>query len=164
MDALQQIAAGDAVTWQETFRHPVHGDLTARITNMPTNREWLRHANRQDHLIREFGGDPNEIGGSTATLAAALAGFSTIFEPIVVGEEREEDPESGHERIVKTFYDPLDDEDMSIALGVWLSFWGWRQELLMRVDDLGKSSGETTGSESDASSPAGTASPSMIPA
>ena len=91
MDPIKQIAAGAAVTWEEVFEHPEYGELTARIANMPKNKDWLRHANTQDRLIREFGGDPDETGGNTNTLASAFAGFQTIFEPIVVAEEREED-------------------------------------------------------------------------
>ena len=164
MDALQQIASGDAVTWEHTFEHPVYGELTARLANMPTNREWLKHANLTDGLIVEFGGDPNITSGGTSTFAASIAGFKTIFDPIVVKEDRQEDPESGHEIIKKTFYDPLDDESMLTAMGVWLEFMAWRNDLLRKAPELGKSSGETTGSGSDESSPAGTDSPSMIPA
>ena len=58
----------------------------------------------------------------------------------------------------------LDDESMLTAMGVWLEFMAWRNDLLRKAPELGKSSGETTGSGSDDSSPAGTDSPSMIPA
>lgn len=164
MDSIRQIAAGDAVPWEQTFQHPKYGELTARISDMPKNKDWLRHANETDRLIREFGGDPDEVATSTQTFAAALAGFRIIFEPIVIAERRQETDEAGHERIEKDYYDPLEDEDPGSAMGVWVEFWAWRRNLLERVDDLGKSSGETTGSESDGSSPAGTVSPSMIPA
>lgn len=164
MDDLQRIAGGDAVPWEETFTHPEHGEMLARISDMPKNSDWLRHANRQDQLIRRFGGDPNETGSGTATFAAALAGFQVIFDPIVLSETSRQDPESGREQIERVFYDPLEDEDMTVALGPWLHFMAWRNELLGKAADLGKSSGETDGSESGGSSLAATGSPSMTPA
>lgn len=164
MDDLQRIASGDAVPWQETLTHPVHGEMVARISDMPKNSDWLRHANRQDQLIREFGGDPDAISNRTATLAAAIAGFQVLFDPIVIDERTVEDRESGHERTERVFYDPLKDEEMTIAMTPWIMFMAWRNQLLERTSELGKSSGETAGSESDGSSLAGTDSPSMIPA
>ncbi len=160
-ESIEQVASGEPVTWQHTFKHPKHGDLTARISDMPTYGDWLRHSNMTDALIREFGGNPNETGGGTHMMAAAVAGFRVLFEPIVVGEKRETvDGDAAHERIEKTFYDPLGDQNESIALEVWILFWAWRENLLKRVDDVGKGSGETTGSESGGSSLAGTVSPS----
>jgi hypothetical protein len=159
-DAIQQVAAGDAVTWEMRFKHPTYGELTARVANMPTYGKWLQHGNMTDLLIREFGGNPDVSSSGTHMLAAAVAGFRTIFEPIPIAERRTEDPETGSEHIEKDFYDPLQDEDPSVALEVWVTFWAWREALLSKVDDVGKSSGETTGDGSDVSSPAGTVSPS----
>jgi hypothetical protein len=164
MDELQQIAAGDAVPWSETFKHPQHGELTARVANLPKNRDWLKHANECDLLIREMGGDPNAASEGTTRFAGALAGFRVIFAPIVTAESRTVDPEDGHERIEKHLYDPMDDENMEIPVRVWLNFCDWRQSLLNRAGDLGKSSGETNGNGSDASSPVDTDSPSTTPA
>jgi hypothetical protein len=161
---IEQVASGEPVTWEHTFEHPKHGKLTARLPDMPTYGDWLRHSNTTDALIREFGGNPNAAGGGTHMMAAAIAGFRVLFAPITIAERRVEvDGDAAHERIEKDFYDPLQDENESVAMEVWLLFWAWREELLKRVDDVGKSSGETTGSGSDGSSPAGTVSPSTTP-
>jgi hypothetical protein len=160
--SIEQVASGEPVTWQHTFTHPKHGELVARIADMPTYGDWLRHSNMTDTLIREFGGNPNAAGGGTHMMAAAVAGFRVLFEPITIDEQRVEvDGEAGHERIEKTFYDPLNDKNESVALEVWLRFWAWREELLKRIPDVEKGSGETTGSESGGSSLAGMVSPSM---
>jgi hypothetical protein len=164
-DPIAQIAAGRPVTWERTFQHPEHGELTALIRDMPKNGLWLRHAAEQDRLIKHFGGDPDEVGGSTNMFAAALAGFHVIFEPIVIDERHTVDPDvEGHERTELVYYDPVNDEAPDVALEVWVHFWAWRRELLTRAGEVAKSSGETTGSESDGSSLAGMASPSMTPA
>lgn len=177
MDPIRQIAAGEDVAWSKEYEHPKFGKLVFSVPGMPKNRDWLRHAVRQDELIGELGasrdpetgemrpGDPDKTGQSTKTLAASIAGLQVIFEPVPVGEERTEDPEvPGHETIVKRFYDPLEDESTDITVQAWLEFCGWRMGLLNRAGELGKSSGEILGSESGESSLAPMDSPSMIPA
>lgn len=164
MDPIAEIAQGRNPAWEGTFKHPTLGDLKFRAPGTLTNREWMTHAVRTDEIIREAGGDPDLAGGNTKTFAASLAGVQVLFDPIVVHEERVEDEEAGHERIIKTHYDPQKDESMDVAIEAWLTFMGWRSQLLERGDELGKSSGETDGSESGASSPAATVSPSTTPA
>lgn len=174
--ALEAIARGEPASWEGTFKHPRYGDLTCRVPELPKNKDWLRHATLQDELIIELGaktvvgedgerrtvlGNPNNVGSGTAQLASAIAALKTIIQVPVIEERRIEDPENAaHERIEKVYYDPLEDDDMSFALQVWTEFWVFRLALLNKVGDLGKSSGETPGSASDASSPAATVSPS----
>jgi hypothetical protein len=174
MDPIEQIARGENPAWEITLEHPQYGPLTFRLDGLPKNAEWLRHAMRTDELLREAGarelpdgrvipGNPDDAGTATKLWAASLAGTQVLFAPVVIRERRVEDAESGHERIEKDYLDPAAD-DTEIAVEAWLQFRAWHAELLDRGADLGKGSGETTGSESDASSPAGTDSPSTIPA
>jgi hypothetical protein len=164
MDPIAEIAQGRNPTWEATFKHPAHGDLLFRVPGTLTNREWMAHAVRTDEIIIEAGGNPDQASNSTKTFAASLAGIQVVFAPIVIDEDRVEDPESGHEQIVKKFYDPQADDSMDIAIEAWLTFMSWRSGLLDRGAELGKDSGETSGKGSDESSPVATASPSMIPA
>lgn len=149
-EAIRQIAAGEPVTWSKTFQHPVYGELVAQIDDMPKGSDWMRHSNCTDEVITYFGGDPDQASQTTKTLASAIAAFKTLFVPIEVGERRLEDPEDpSHEKIQKVFYEPLDDEDTTIALEVWIEFWAWRMRLLRGgTAALEKPSGETPGSES----------------
>ena len=162
MDPLDSIARGGEAAWQQTFTHPKHGEITFVVPQTLRNRDWLRQANALDRIVRELGGDPNDASARTTLFANACAGISELMECPVIDERRSEQ-DDGSERVEAIRYDPLEDEDMGFPMEVWGSFFAWRTELLGRVAELGKDSGETRSSVSGEQLLAVTGSPSTIP-
>jgi hypothetical protein len=158
MDPIKEIAAGGQPSWENTFDHSELGKLTFRCKRMPTARQWLDQAIAQDNLQAGLVALPS---GATVLLAAAIASMQTIIECPVIREDRRVDPDNpDHEWIEQTRYDPLNDPDIAFITAVYLDFWTWRQTLLNRVEEVGKSSGETSGEGSDESLPPTMDSPS----
>lgn len=161
MDPIDAIANGGEPAWSETFTHPKHGEIAFSVTKTPCNKDWIRQANTLDRIVREYGGDPNDASARTTLFANACAGILTLMDRPVIAERRIVDPENeDHQQIETVRYDPLEDEDMGFPMQVWTSYFSWRNDLLDSLPELGKDSGETSGSASDAQSPAVTVSPS----
>lgn len=165
-DPLQTIAEGGDPCWEQTYDHPVHGELVFRTSRMPKNEDWLVHAARVDEMLASRGLDPDAVGQRTATYAAAMVGIGTIIEPPILETKIVAvEGEAGHQKEQVIRYDPLED-DSNVPVRAWMDFNRWRQEIMARAaeGELGNSSGETPGSASGDSSPEPTASPSTIPA
>lgn len=163
MDAIEQIAHGGDASWEGTFSHPEHGELTFRVPRTLTNSDWIRHTNAIDRIVRSHGGDPNDASARTTLFASACAGILELMERPVILEREIEDPENqDHVKIERVRYDPLLDENMNFPVQVWDAYFTWRNRLHERIGELGKDSGETHGSGSGEPSPAATGSPSMI--
>ena len=158
MDAVKEIAAGGQPSWEKTYKHPQFGELTFKVLKLPTAQQWLDQSKAQDNLNSGLISLPS---GGTSLLSASLAALQTIIECPIIGEERYEDPDNeGHVLIRTTRYNPLAEPDIGFIVGVYSDFWAWRQDLLNRVEEVGKSSGETSGDVSDEQSPSATDSPS----
>jgi hypothetical protein len=162
-DPVKVIARGGQPSWEETYEHPEHGEMTFK-GKLPTARQLMEQSIAMDNLLAELSGD-NQARSGTVMLASSITGMLHVLELPVVREERVvEDPDSGHEVIHQIRYDPMEEPDTEFLVNVWADFWLWRQNQLERIGELKNSSGETSGNGSSEPSNATTDSPSTIPA
>jgi hypothetical protein len=158
---IKVVADGGNDEFDQTFSHPVHGELTFKA-KLPTSVQLLAHRVAMDNYLAGLVGEPSR---ATFMLAASIAGLQTIMELPVVKEGREVlDEESGHEQVTKIRYDPAAEVDDNFPVMVWGAFSEWRVGFLDQLGDLKNSSGETRGLDSSESSTAPTGSPSTTPA
>lgn len=158
MDEVKTIALGGEPRWEQEFPHPTHGELTFVVERTPRVKDWLAHAAMQEKIA------PGLEGAMAGELAAAVAAMYTFMQRPVIAEKRIEDPDTpGHERIEKTLYDPLEDEQMEFPVRVWRAWFEWRIGLLQQREALKNSSGVTSGANDADSSPATTTSHPTTP-
>lgn len=155
-DPIQTIAAGGNPEWTGTFKHAAHGELTFRA-KLPKGDQLTEHSLLADALrdqaaqrLSERLGvpvEPDRLSVETMLMLTAQSGILVLMERPVIREERVEDPENpDREKVVLHRYDPREDTDETFAVRVWTEFSRWRRDLAERVEELGKSSGGTTGS------------------
>lgn len=160
---LQEIKEGRTPTWERTFHHPIHGDLTFKA-DLPRAAALAQHSVVMDNHFAELVAPQR---GGTTLLVAAIAGLQVLVTLPVVSEDRIEsdDPdEPDRVRIVRVYYDPEREIDEAWLCNVWMDFSRWREGFLEALGDLKNSSGETRGSGSNESSTEPTGSPSTTPA
>jgi hypothetical protein len=167
----QTIAAGGNPPFEQTFTHPVHGELTFRAAT-PTNRQVLAHRVALDTQLIELP-DAASARVPTLLLAAGLAAMEMIdaatgearmmMLPELVAQRTEEPTEHGT-MVRKHFYDAAEDTEPDFVIEVWTAYSAWRLGILQEVDGVKGPSGETIGSDSSTESTSPTVSPSTTPA
>lgn len=149
----QQIKDGAVQPWEETFTHPVHGDLTFKGP-LPDTAAMTRQAMARDELMADMdlGATPR---GYTLLLVNAQAGILTLLDrPEVDRKQIEEDDMT---RVETVLYDPRADVIETFPVLVWETFSNWRAAFLTpdTVGAVKNSSGGTTSDGSSESSSAG---------
>lgn len=169
VDPLKTIAAGGNPVWEQTYKHPVHGDLTFRGA-LPTADKLTEQSIMADYLADQAAErlsaatgtsiSVENLSGDSALLVAAIAGVATLLELPVLREDRIEDPDRPeHVRIDRVRYNPREEQFEAFLVRVWVDYATWRVGMIERVDELGKSSGVTTGQDSNGESSEPTESP-----
>lgn len=153
---LKKIANGITPEWEQTFEHPVFGPLTFKA-KLPKAKALAAHSIEMDEQLGQMEATPRP---STMVLVAAIAGVKTLLERPVIRERREYDESVSREVVHQDLYDPEEEVSEEFLADVWMAFSLWRNSFLLRVGELGNSSGETTGSSSSEPSSEPTDSPS----
>lgn len=148
--------------FEREFDHPLYGKL-AFTGSLPTEPQFTAQTVEMDNLLASLadGATPRV---TTIAWVTAVAGVRTMLTLPMVDQEVIDDPESeGVEKKVRTvYYEPGEDPFPNFVSEVWQAFSKWRDESLSseNIEALKNTSGETPGSDSDASSSARGGSPS----
>src|SRR3954469_12450228 len=149
----QRIARGqEPAPFDQTFPHPLYGDLRFRCTRMPKAPELLLHSVEMDNQLAELapGAEPRM---ATYILAAAIAGLKQADPSVpsrgilmqelpVIAEHRTESEHSGSGTIERVSYDAESEHDVAFLTEVWVAFSNWRTGVLEGVDAVKGPSGE----------------------